>query len=81
MKRLGKHGSIGSSHQLPVNINSNQILGSGQNLMSDSSYQSGSLRSVRQVYFEVWIEPQRGRPKEVNKNGCSGRLEKKKTCL
>jgi hypothetical protein len=37
MKRMGNHGSLGSGHQIP------HSLGSGQNLMSDSSYQSGKL--------------------------------------
>ena len=41
MKRMGNHGGLGSNQQLPVSVGSNQILGSGQNLMSDSSYQSG----------------------------------------
>ena len=46
MKRMGNHGGMGSNQQLPVSVGSNQILGSGQNLMSDSSYQSGESRSI-----------------------------------
>lgn len=45
MKRMGNHGSIGSAQQLSGTLGNNQILGSGQNLMSDSSYQSGSSRA------------------------------------
>ena len=43
MKRMGNHGSIGSQHQIQAgmgSMGSNQILGSGQNIMSES-YQQG----------------------------------------
>eukprot|EP00090_Calanus_glacialis_P003082 TRINITY_DN12230_c0_g1_i1.p1 TRINITY_DN12230_c0_g1~~TRINITY_DN12230_c0_g1_i1.p1 ORF type:complete len:1327 (+),score=242.49 TRINITY_DN12230_c0_g1_i1:487-4467(+) len=43
MKRIGNHGSIGSQHQIQPNMGSNQILGSGQNLMSESYQQEKGI--------------------------------------
>jgi len=43
MKRIPNHGSIGSQHQIQPNMGSNQILGSGQNLMSESYQQEKGI--------------------------------------
>jgi len=44
MKRIGNHGgSIGSQHQIQAGLGQNPMMGSGQNLMSDS-YQQGILK-------------------------------------
>ena len=43
MKRMGNHGSL--TQQIPIS------LGSGQNLMSDSSYQSG-------IAHQPWLRPE-----------------------
>jgi len=46
MKRMGNHGSIGSQHQIQAgmgSMGSNQILGSGQNIMSESYQQEKGI--------------------------------------
>ena len=50
MKRIGNHGSIGSQHQIQPNMGSNQILGSGQNLMSESYQQGGQSHLFSNKY-------------------------------
>ena len=46
MKRMGNHGgSIGSQHQIQAGLGQNPIMGSGQNLMSES-YQQGNSNKI-----------------------------------